>query len=214
MVAAQRSPERAPGTPAAERELRARGRRTMAKLLDAGMAVLGEHGYHATRVDDIVRRARTSHGTFYLYFANKEDLVRTLGEECVDEITRVVNDLGPVDRGPGGVAELREWLGRWKATYERYGPVIRAWMEDHVPDKALVQIGGRAYQEISRALRARIAEAAPSHVDPKLAAIAMLAMIERAFYYVLSRSLAIDEEELLDTLAVMIHRGFFGGDGA
>ncbi len=46
----------------------------MKRLLDAGMHVFAERGYHAARVDDIVRAARTSHGTVSLYFANKEAL--------------------------------------------------------------------------------------------------------------------------------------------
>jgi len=75
--------DRTPGTPASERELRSQGKQTMAKLLDAGLQVLTERGYHAARVDDIVRMADTSHGTFYLYFANKEDLFRALATEWV-----------------------------------------------------------------------------------------------------------------------------------
>src|SRR6516164_10918740 len=67
-----------PGRPAQGRELRAQGRRTLRRLLDAGLRVFARRGYHAARVDDIVRAARTSHGTFYLYFANKEDLLRAL----------------------------------------------------------------------------------------------------------------------------------------
>ena len=55
----------------------------MRKLFDAGMRVFAERGYHAARVDDIVRTARTSHGTFYLYFANKEDLLREIGRAHV-----------------------------------------------------------------------------------------------------------------------------------
>ncbi|MDQ1383890.1 MAG: hypothetical protein QOG65_1269, partial [Actinomycetota bacterium] len=54
------------------RELRARGRDTKRRLLDAGESVLATKGYHSTRVDDVVKVARTSHGTFYLYFSNKE----------------------------------------------------------------------------------------------------------------------------------------------
>lgn len=184
----------------------------MAKLLDAGMTVLAERGYHATRVDDIVRGARTSHGTFYLYFADKEDLVRTLAEECVDEITATVGDLGVVTRGAEGREQLRVWLERWSETYRRYGPVLRAWMEDHVPDPGLAQIGAKAFADITATLRARIAEAGPSHVDPDLAAPALLAMIERTFYYVLSRGIPVDEEALIDSMATMIHRGFFAGD--
>jgi AcrR family transcriptional regulator len=64
-----------PGAAAQNRELRAQGRKTMKRLLDAGMRVCAERGYHVARVDDIVRAARTSHGMFSLYFANKEDLL-------------------------------------------------------------------------------------------------------------------------------------------
>ena len=53
----------------------------MRKLFDAGMRVFAERGYHAARVDDIVRAARTSHGTFYLYFANKEEIFAAVGRD-------------------------------------------------------------------------------------------------------------------------------------
>src|ERR1700720_2177211 len=71
----------APGTPPQARELRAQGRKTMRRLLDAGMRVFADRGFHAARVDDIVRAARTSHGTFYLYFTSKDDLFRALAED-------------------------------------------------------------------------------------------------------------------------------------
>src|SRR6266478_4843502 len=66
------------GQPAQDRELRAQGRQTLRNLLEAGLAEFDERGFQAVRVDDIVRRAQISHGTFYLYFANKDDLFRTL----------------------------------------------------------------------------------------------------------------------------------------
>src|SRR3989440_4576207 len=82
------------GSPAEGRELRARGQRTVRKLLDAGIVVFGAKGYHPARVDDIVKVAKTSHGTFYLYFANKEDLFRALVLDVTDEIGALVESLG------------------------------------------------------------------------------------------------------------------------
>src|SRR3979490_618153 len=82
-AAAKRQPS---GAPAQARELRARGQRTMRKLLDAGVSVFETRGYHAARVDDIVKLARTSHGTFYLYFSNKEELFRALAQEVAGEM--------------------------------------------------------------------------------------------------------------------------------
>ena len=57
----------------------------MRKLLDAAMVAFDRRGYHATRVNDVVEIAKTSHGTFYLYFSNKEDLLRALVAEAAGE---------------------------------------------------------------------------------------------------------------------------------
>ncbi|MHB8464780.1 MAG: helix-turn-helix domain-containing protein, partial [Acidimicrobiales bacterium] len=76
-TAAERIPSTAAGGgPAQERTLRAQGRRTMRRLLDAAIVVFDKRGYHAARVDDICKVAHTSHGTFYLYFSSKDDLFR------------------------------------------------------------------------------------------------------------------------------------------
>src|SRR3989440_12685336 len=101
------------GAPAQERELRAQGKKTMRKLLDAGMTVFERRGYHAARVDDIVKVARTSHGTFYLYFANKEDLFRALLADVAEELNALSESLGDVGAGEDGYRELRAWLGRF-----------------------------------------------------------------------------------------------------
>src|SRR5919199_4433900 len=84
------------GGPAQERELRAQGRKTMRRLLDAGMTVFEKRGYHAARVDDIVKVAKTSHGTFYLYFANKEDLFRALALDVAEEVSALSETLPPI----------------------------------------------------------------------------------------------------------------------
>ena len=76
------------GAPAQDRELRAQGRETVRKLLEAGMIEFEERGFGGVRVDDVVKRAGISHGTFYLYFANKEDLFKALlrSEEHTSEL--------------------------------------------------------------------------------------------------------------------------------
>ncbi|WP_051943194.1 TetR/AcrR family transcriptional regulator [Streptacidiphilus rugosus] len=44
-----------------------------ARLLTAMVAVVAEHGYAATTVGAVLKRARISRQTFYEFFANKED---------------------------------------------------------------------------------------------------------------------------------------------
>src|SRR5690242_13830453 len=101
------------GIPAEGRELRARGQQTVRKLLDAGIQVFGTKGYHAARVDDIVKVAKTSHGTFYLYFANKEDLFRALALDVAEQVDALVASIGELTPDANGYEMLRDWLERF-----------------------------------------------------------------------------------------------------
>jgi AcrR family transcriptional regulator len=177
--------------------------------MDAGMAVLAERGYHAARVDDVVRRAKVSHGTFYLYFSNKEDLFRALAVQCADDMTRLASSLGPVPPGQAGLVELRRWLLEFMSTYRRYGVVIRAWMEDQVTSRELGRLGSETFSAITNSLVARLHENHGDDHDAELAAAAMLAMVERSTYFVTSRGVPIDDDQMADTLAQMLHRGLF-----
>jgi AcrR family transcriptional regulator len=199
------------GTPAQQRELRAQGRRTMRKLLDAGMRVFAERGYHAARVDDIVRAARTSHGTFYLYFASKDDLLRALAVDCAEDLQSVADTIGPIPPDDRGLQELRGFLARFLSTYRRYGPVIRAWMEDQVADREIDRLGVKAFTAIGARLGERMRESGSDIADNQAAAVgALMAMLERFSYAVASRRVVLDDDATLDTLALVIHRGFFG----
>ncbi|MBV8949709.1 MAG: TetR/AcrR family transcriptional regulator [Actinobacteria bacterium] len=200
----------ATGTPASQRELRAQGRRTMRKLLDAGMRVFAERGYHAARVDDIVRAARTSHGTFYLYFASKEDLLRALAVECAHEWNELAASIGPITPDDAGLEELRRFLGAFVDTYRRYGPIIRAWMEDQGGDREIGRLGVRSFTAIASALGLRMDEAgAPHAVDSATSVAALMAMLERFNYVLVSRRIELDDDVMLDSLARLVHRGFF-----
>jgi AcrR family transcriptional regulator len=169
--------------------------------------VFADRGFHAARVDDIVRAARTSHGTFYLYFTNKEDLLRALATECGLEMSALAETLGPVGRGEAGYAELRAFLGRFFATYRRYGPVIRAWMEGHVEDRAVSALGVRSFTEIATALGRRMSEAGAAADDASISAL--MALLERFAYFLVSRRLEFDGDTTLDTVTHIVHRGFF-----
>ena len=191
--------------------MRTQGLRTTAKLLDAGLDVLTERGYHAARVDDVVRVAKLSHGTFYLYFANKEDLFRALARECAEEMEALADSLGPVTPDKAGEAELRSWLTQFLATYRRYGAVIRGWMEEQVVDRELVRLGFDAFRQIVERLQRRLAEADAAHLaNPTVATAAMLAMIERLAYFTSSSDLEFSDEAVVDVLTIMLHRGVFG----
>lgn len=97
----------------------------MSRLLEAGLAEFDERGFQAVRVDDIVRRARTSHGTFYLYFANKEDLFKALLRDALHDMAVITDSFPVVTRNAAGRAALRQWVHTFCDTYAAHSAVIR-----------------------------------------------------------------------------------------
>ncbi len=49
-----------------------------AEIAAAALAVFGERGFSATKLEDVASRAGIAKGTIYLYFATKEDLFRAV----------------------------------------------------------------------------------------------------------------------------------------
>ena len=70
------------GSPHAPPEIR------YAQLVDAAVASIGEHGYHATTIDGIAEMSGLSKGTLYRFFSSKDDLLSAL----TDEWERAVED--------------------------------------------------------------------------------------------------------------------------
>ena len=182
----------------------------MRKLLDAGGEVFATKGYHAARVDDIVKLAKTSHGTFYLYFSNKEDLFRSLAEEVADEMQVLAEALGPLTPGPEGRDALRAWIQRFADLYEERGAVVRAWTEAEIASLDFGRLGTDTLGRFTRVLTDRIRAVAPPGLDPTVAALALVAMLERLNYYVISDQVKIDRDRMVDTLARVTHASLFG----
>ena len=206
------APSTTGGAPAQGRQLRAQGRATLGRLLEAAIVVLDQRGYHAARVDDIVERAGASHGTFYLYFSSKEDLFRALVADVTEEMRQLAESLPPMASNRAGRVELRRWLDRFYAIYEHYHPVIRAWTEANAQNEDLARTGARVLRRFVRQLERRVRELDPAPgVDPAAAALAMVSMLERVSFYSVVRMVPVEREQLLDTLAGILHVGVFGG---
>ncbi len=209
MARSNDAPRAAPGT-GPPRELRARGQRTRRKLLDAGVTVFSARGYHAARVDDIVKLARTSHGTFYLYFANKEELFRALAADVAVEMTHLAEAFPPLRSNAKGKRALGEWIAAFAELYERSGPIIRAWTEAEIGGSEFGRLGTDTLAGFSSILARRITEADPPGLDPFVAALALVAMTERLNYYALTEQVDLDREAMVETLTAVTQRSLFG----
>ena len=206
------------GTPAQERELGRQGRETVRKLLEAALAEFNEKGFQAVRVDDVVRRAKTSHGTFYLYFANKDDLYRTLLRDALRDMEIITGDFPVVTRNDAGREALRNWVGQFFGTYALHAPVIRILSSADDVNNDVYGEGLQVFFRIAEAITQGMTVAAtagrgaddqaggaPEHAE--LTAVACLMMLERV-NYLLSVDVGLPREEMVDRLSAIVYAAF------
>jgi AcrR family transcriptional regulator len=198
------------GAPASKRVLRSQGRRTMRKLLDAAMVAFDKRGYHATRVNDIVDIAKTSHGTFYLYFSNKEDLLRALVAEAANESQSLQNTLNalPVQHAPQW-EDVFGWVQAYSDLWIRYAPLFRVWTDLATADPELVDMVRQTFTAMSGALSKQIGPDSSGHIiDPEAAGMATLAMLDR-FHYLREFVGQPIDATALETMTTMVYRALF-----
>jgi AcrR family transcriptional regulator len=201
------------GAPASKRVLRSQGRRTMRKLLDAAMIAFDRRGYHATRVNDIVEIAKTSHGTFYLYFSNKEDLLRALVTEAATEAQHLYDALNasPEQGGHPQWEDVHGWIRAYSAMWIRYAPLFRVWTDLATIDPELVDVIRQTFKVMSEALAQQIGTEASGHIiDAEAAGLATLAMLDR-FHYLREFVGQPVDDIALETITTMIYRALFDG---
>jgi AcrR family transcriptional regulator len=223
------------GRPAQDRELRAQGRQTVRRLLEAGLAEFDERGFQAVRVDDIVRRARTSHGTFYLYFSNKDDFFKALLRDALHDMGVITDAFPVVTRNDAGRAALRQWVYTFCETYSAHAAVIRILSQADVVGEEVwgdgLQLLFRLAEAITQGMTAASpgwrtagegqpasrgqatddaagdAPAAAPAGHAELTAVACLMMLERV-NYLLSVEVRLPKDEMVDRLAAIIYAAF------
>jgi AcrR family transcriptional regulator len=176
------------GSPAQNRELRAQGRETVRRLLDGGMAEFRERGFHSARVDDMVRRAGVSHGTFYLYFASKEDLFKALFRDALHDMETVTGDFPVVTRDGAGRAALRRWVGTFIDAYVAHAPVMRIIIQTEPVREDVFEDGIRLLfglaEAITTGMTAAIRGVPGPQQNAEVTATACLLMLQQVSYLI------------------------------
>ena len=210
-----RQPSHGGGVPARDRELRAQGRATVKRLLDAGMIEFEERGFHGVRVDDVVRRAGISHGTFYLYFSNKEDLFKALLLDALRDMETIAGDFPVVTRDEAGKTVLRRWVRKFFDVYAAHATVIRILSQADLVPEEVYGDGLQMLFSISEAMTtgmtaaSRAAGRQPEHVE--LTALACLMMLERV-NYLLSAEVKLPVDEMANRIADIMFAAFAPAD--
>jgi AcrR family transcriptional regulator len=192
------------GIPVRDRELRAQGQATVNKLLDAGMIELDGHGLQGIRVDDVVKRAGVSHGTFYLYFSNKDDLFRTLLGAALREMLELADEFPVVTRNENGKSSLLRWVRKFFSVYAAHAPVFRIVVStDLLMDEFYSGARDALFAVAEGVVRGMTAALGGRQEHTELKAVACLMMLE-GVNLLMSNEASLPEDEMSERIAGII----------
>lgn len=189
---------------------------TRRQLLEAAQSEFETSGYRATTVGAITHRANTAHGTFYLYFRNKEDVFCQVVESViVDEMA--VDSIAPHEDGPR--AAIDKGIARFIDVYERHAGLWRALLEAMVQSPRVLRMWLDLRRHIvlgmSATFEAQQRTGAARTFDTALVANALASMTEWAAFTHLVLGEPVpgaprDPQALAATLGDLWHRAVYG----
>jgi AcrR family transcriptional regulator len=177
-----------------------------AAILEAAREVFLEQGYDAVTIRDVIRRTALASGTFYNYFRTKEEVLRALVEDHVQDLTAELR------RVRGAARSLDEFVhGAYLAAFTRIAqdPVLYRLM---LRNEAAVRL---LYEDAvmglsTQALRDDIRDAIRRGIMPRLDADYLAAAFFGAGYE-MGRILAESPQKDPAAAAAFATRLFLGG---
>lgn len=112
--------------------------------MDSAITQFAQRGIEKTSIDDICTRAEVSHGTFYYHFADKDDIVDTVGHAVAAGLVNLVDrEIREISSGAERVAMATQVFISRAAESQDWG-----WLVVH----ALADMGS-FFDQISRGIR-------------------------------------------------------------
>jgi AcrR family transcriptional regulator len=161
----------------------AKGRRTRARLLEAGKTVFERDGFLQARISDIAAEAQVSHGSFYHYFDSKETLFREIAEEVEVRLVSM-DDIAHHSEGNSPIERIRAANRSYLAAYKREARIMRVIEEVSRYNEDVRAVRTKRDDYLAARLESAIARLqaeglADKRIDRRYAATALGGMVAR-----------------------------------
>lgn len=190
------------------RTLSTKGRQTRLAIEEAARRLFAERGFHGTTLADITSAADKSPASFYRYFVDKEDLLASLAESFLSEVTGIQ---GFTDGGDGDDF-VTYAVGLY---WERFKPNIGIMLAlDQLaatePRFALLQNGFRQFGTdiVSASVRRAQRQGYAADLDADHIALAIALLFER--FTSVSLSLGLSDAAAVTTLSTIWRKTLYG----
>ena len=188
-----------------------RSRETLSRILDAAAEVFAERGYDKAKVAEIISRAHIGHGTFWLYFHNKDDLLQYMVKDMIEEFEAFAwygeEDLEafPVRSLP----EVEDIIRGGMDVFARYSAIhpliVRVSLENDEFRDSLEEFNKPFVSIVEKKLREHLDKGLCRDLDPEVTALIIVTMLEYANLQWLNRTLPMDRDALIHNLSIIIY---------
>lgn len=168
----------------------AEGEATRARLYETAIRLIGEHGYEATTLRDVAKRAHVSAGLLYRYFPSKRSVVLTLYDQLSEAFAGDAADMPPGkwrDRFLFALDTSLRSLGPHRVTLRALVPVMVGDIEEGVFALSTAFSRLRVQAIFQRAVTGATDAPAPKLADA-LARLLYLAHLGVILWWLLDRS--------------------------
>ena len=131
---------------------------TRKKIVNAAKGLIAEKGFEDTSIDDIVKVAGVSTGSFYTYFKKKEDVVEELNKTDFYRLAEIVNGMKDKDI----LDRLLYYCDHFLEDIEETGiEICRQWVKNNLSPNNMLLAGDEItkYQYDYRAMQSILYEA-------------------------------------------------------
>jgi AcrR family transcriptional regulator len=186
----------------AEQELDAtRGERTRSAILAASRRLFLERGYAGTPINAITEACGISRAGFYTYFKDKREIFNVLGKNAYREALAVIAEWAEADAA-FGPADIRAWVGHYFDYMDHHGAFVLASAHSAPDDDDFRNSRNRMVTRASWTLGQAIAGNGPH--SPDVIGVAVMGLLDRAWYTVHRQTVAADRGEMIAVVAEMI----------
>ncbi|WP_216913185.1 TetR/AcrR family transcriptional regulator [Nocardia sp. NBC_01377] len=186
----------------------AKGRRTRARLLEAGKGVFERDGFLQARITDIANEAEVSHGAFYHYFDSKESLFRQIAEEVEVRLVSMDDITHESDHKGGAVERIRAANRSYLLAYRREAKIMRVIEEVSRYDRDVRAVRTKRDDYLGLRLESAIARlqadgSADPRIDKRYAAMALGGMVARFAETMFVGGASYDLDEAVEQLTLL-----------
>ncbi len=191
---------------------RKKSEETRRRIIEAGRETFMNKGFHDTKVSEIIARTGLGHGTFWLYFRDKEELLRTLVEEMLQQFVddNLADQLSPDGTESASLEGIEQIISTIVKVFEDNQALHQAILEAAMQSEEFAAIYDQINLELARVFQAYLSFLLPDAetIDMDLSQVALLLVVTIAYNSLMWAKgfMHCSREEYVHNISMLLYR--------